>query len=609
LALHLDFSLSTWIPMWKLLLLFFISSSLSSGFAQSQGVNNSSTSQDSFKKLTQISDLKVYVSLFTVFENQLKLGKDNNKLAELYVLHSDFLYKYSAYDSIVNTLHLARGLLDSRKDDKSAEIFLSLSEAFYSKGNYDSLVYWYDQAGKLISTKSPHYGTYLLVGSYKSTFDADYSGSIQKLLEAIPIFEAQSDLPKLALALNSLAFNYEKLEDYLKQREYLLKAIEINEKQGRAIPLISNYNNIGSSYRKEGLLQEAIKYYDLAFDQLKLMESPMLLAQNMTNRANILEKLGDYEQAEKLFLECKRISEEHNITYGVMLTDLNLGNLYRLIRDFPKAYSHLEKGLSVAQEMKLRRETALAFKQLSLLYKDDDNFKQAYEFSEKFHALNDSLVNESVRNKANELMEKYEAEKKENEIIILSKKKLYQQYVIALMVIALILLLFTVHWCRNKQKLTKIKLRLAEKLNEAKEETLKQREKDLLLETIEKAALKEQMIDIVKKINGGDDYEKIGSQLRSIESKQNPWNDMIKKFKLLNPQFVEKLLQSYPQLNQNDLEFCSLIKMNLSTKEIAQILRITDQSVRTRKYRLLKKLELSSETDLDTCFKALNAYN
>jgi DNA-binding CsgD family transcriptional regulator len=175
----------------------------------------------------------------------------------------------------------------------------------------------------------------------------------------------------------------------------------------------------------------------------------------------------------------------------------------------------------------------------------------------------------------------------------------------ALMGVLGIMLLSVVFWWKSKNQLIHIKLALAENLNLVKEEALKLREKDLLQQTMEKVASKEQMQELVKKIKEGNSPEKIKTQVRAIEFKQNPWNDMVEKFKLLNPQFIQKIYKSYPQLTQNDVELCSLIKMNLSTKEIAQILRITDQSVRTKKYRLIKKLNLTKETDLVTWVNTL----
>ncbi|WP_289030680.1 tetratricopeptide repeat protein [uncultured Algoriphagus sp.] len=593
--------------MLEVVLILLISFTYNSDFSDNISIeqNFASTSLDELKVL-QKEDSNEYDTAFFVLEDSFKNNESWLQLVELYKQHTEYLFRENRYDSLTNLLHSTRALLSDSDKNEILENYLSLARAFYLKGNYDSLVYWEVKAGDLIDSKSPLYGRYLLVSSYRSIFDGSYVATIDKTLEALQIFEENNDLSNMGLALNSLAVEYDRLGDYQKQREYLFRSIGVHNQTGDIQNLILNYNNLGSSYEKEGQLEDALKYYDLAFEELKKFNSPRLLAQNLSNRAGIFESLGQYKEAERLFLACKAICEDNQIDYGIMLSDLNLGNLYRLKGQFSKANNHLNDALSLAGEMKLAKETALVYERLAWLNRDRGAFKQAYEFLDRYYTLNDSLVNESVRNTANELMEKFESEKKEKEIITLSRNKLNQQFIIALMGLALVSLLFLVQWWRNKQKITKLELIEAEKLHQVKAEALKQREKDLLEETMEKVVLKEQIKDLVDKVSEDGNYAKIGNQLRRIESKQNPWNDMIEKFKLLNPQFVEKLLQNYPFLNQNDLEFCSLIKMNLSTKDIAQILRITEQSVRTRKYRLHKKIGLSKETDLNSWILSLN---
>ncbi len=55
-----------------------------------------------------------------------------------------------------------------------------------------------------------------------------------------------------------------------------------------------------------------------------------------------------------------------------------------------------------------------------------------------------------------------------------------------------------------------------------------------------------------------------------------------------------KLVSKHPDLNANDLKICSLIRLNLSIKEAANILNISPGSLKTARYRLRKKLKLKS---------------
>jgi DNA-binding CsgD family transcriptional regulator/tetratricopeptide (TPR) repeat protein len=440
----------------------------------------------------------------------------------------------------------------------------------------------------------------LLLKGLESSYNASYSNSIVILLEAAKIFEEKNQSANLAKAYQSLAFDFHQLGDFESQESYLLKQIEIDKALGNSLTLIQAYNNLGVSYNKRDALDKALFYYELAYQELTFLKNPFLTAQNLTNRANIFEKSGDYPTAERLFLACEQLSAQHEITYGVLLSNLNLGNLYRMMEKYSLSESHLNTALSLAKSLKLKKEEALVFERVAWLERDRGAFKKAYEYLFRYYTLNDSLVNESVRNTANELKMKYEAEKKENEIISLSNDKLYQQYFMALMGFVLVVLLLIIYWWKNKNQLVQVKLELSENLIQVKEEVLKLREKDLLQQTMEKVALKEQMQALVKRFKEENSHKNIENQVREIEFKQKPWDDMLEKFKLIHPEFIEKLSKSFPQLTQNEFELCSLIKMNLTTKEIARILRITDQSVRTKKYRLLKKLNLSNETDLVT---------
>ncbi|RXM50621.1 MULTISPECIES: helix-turn-helix transcriptional regulator [unclassified Chryseobacterium] len=72
------------------------------------------------------------------------------------------------------------------------------------------------------------------------------------------------------------------------------------------------------------------------------------------------------------------------------------------------------------------------------------------------------------------------------------------------------------------------------------------------------------------------------------------------KFSKLFPKFNPQLLQINSQLTQSDLEYCALIKLNLSTKEIAQYKNVTVNSVVSKKYRIRKKLSISTNENIYT---------
>jgi DNA-binding CsgD family transcriptional regulator len=62
--------------------------------------------------------------------------------------------------------------------------------------------------------------------------------------------------------------------------------------------------------------------------------------------------------------------------------------------------------------------------------------------------------------------------------------------------------------------------------------------------------------------------------------------------------FFKRLKEEYPQLTPSDLRLCAYLRMNLSSKEIAPLLSISIRGVEERRYRLRKRLNLSTDTNL-----------
>ncbi len=71
-------------------------------------------------------------------------------------------------------------------------------------------------------------------------------------------------------------------------------------------------------------------------------------------------------------------------------------------------------------------------------------------------------------------------------------------------------------------------------------------------------------------------------------------------FEKIYPNFSHSLQKSYPNISANELKLCALIRLNLSSKEIGQLLNITQDSVNKARYRLRKKLGLKSKEDIFT---------
>src|SRR5699024_3543963 len=76
------------------------------------------------------------------------------------------------------------------------------------------------------------------------------------------------------------------------------------------------------------------------------------------------------------------------------------------------------------------------------------------------------------------------------------------------------------------------------------------------------------------------------------------WDDFIKHFEKVNPEFLKALKHRHPKLSKKDIRFLCYVYMNLDTKEICAVFNITPNACRKRKRRLIEKLGLEEKENL-----------
>ena len=78
----------------------------------------------------------------------------------------------------------------------------------------------------------------------------------------------------------------------------------------------------------------------------------------------------------------------------------------------------------------------------------------------------------------------------------------------------------------------------------------------------------------------------------------NDWENFTNHFDKAYNLFTINLKEKFPKLTANDLKICTFLRMNLSTKEIAQLMNISMRGIELSRYRLRKKLNISTEVSL-----------
>ena len=83
------------------------------------------------------------------------------------------------------------------------------------------------------------------------------------------------------------------------------------------------------------------------------------------------------------------------------------------------------------------------------------------------------------------------------------------------------------------------------------------------------------------------------------------WEDFKMYFEKISPNFLKCLSQKHPELTPKDVKYCCYLKMNMSNNDIGHVLGINLESVRTHKYRLKRKLQISKSENLQTYIRSI----
>jgi DNA-directed RNA polymerase specialized sigma24 family protein len=111
--------------------------------------------------------------------------------------------------------------------------------------------------------------------------------------------------------------------------------------------------------------------------------------------------------------------------------------------------------------------------------------------------------------------------------------------------------------------------------------------------------VKDELQQLYKKTGGNHDVKKAIQLVNDIEKNNSNWEQFATHFDEINNDFLKKLKAKFPGLTNTDLKVCAYLQLKLSSKEIAQLMNISVRGVEISRYRLRKKLQLSTEKTLN----------
>ncbi|WP_299438623.1 tetratricopeptide repeat protein [uncultured Aquimarina sp.] len=454
-----------------------------------------------------------------------------------------------------------------------------------------------------------------------------YSKALKYYLDAQNIFLEYNDSLNLSSNYHNIGNVFKFQKEYRKSINVFKKAIAINKKLAIPKKIGDNYNAIGSSYRRINKIDSASYYYEKAYKKYKEAGYEEGVYRVISNKAQILSRQKKYSEALSLQLQYLEFVEKTGIKEAIATAHYNLAQTYNYLEQFNKAIYHVDQSIIIAKKEKIGRRLAVSYKRKSLSYFKMKQFEEALEYYRKYARANDSVFNLQKAKEIREIELQYEFEqqKLQDSIQFVEEKKristiaenqeLKKKWYFTLFLITLILttgvIYYGVRYFRKIRKQSQLRqTKLTSQIEELHTEVSLKKEEvtDLMKETLIHLRTKEKLANDLSKLSDQEE----GTSLKSIiaELKADKLEDtklilLKKNIETLNYEFLKRLRIQHPALTKTDIEVCSFIKLGLSRKEISNLRKTSLDAIKSTRYRLKSKLNLTSKDSLDKYIHSL----
>jgi DNA-binding CsgD family transcriptional regulator len=376
------------------------------------------------------------------------------------------------------------------------------------------------------------------------------------------------------------------------------------------------YNSLGNAYSNINMLDSSEYFHRLALQERLLTGKYIYLPGSYIKVADIELKKGNKEQSRNYYENAFHIADSMGNRQSIVSSLIGIGNWHLYFNKNEKeAEENFLKAKHIASYLSDKSFYLKTLTQLLNLKKKQGKFSEALTYSEEMDRLKDTLASWEKEKITKSLEVQFDVSEKENQLTIVQKEKniaTLTNYILwgtigflILTAVGIILFLRKINR-RDKILLSTQKelQRISEERKRLKELQMQNeiefKESQLSVMAIQMLQKNELMNELKEKLETENHSSK--DNLQKIISKglnhDKEWDDFNKYFESINKNFYEKLQTAYPEISPNDLKICALIKLNLSIKEMASILNISPDSVKTARYRLRKKLQLKTEDNL-----------
>lgn len=426
---------------------------------------------------------------------------------------------------------------------------------------------------------------------------------------------------------------------YCRLRDYT-KAFEINDKATSLSKIYQDSTRLAACYNNRGIIHYSLNEFKTA-EQLfrnalqinRRIGDVKAVAANLNNMC-LYE--GDINEKLNLIQEAIIINKNMNATWALAENYNNMGKQYYFAKQYPKALEALTKAREAADESAAKELICDNYEYSSWVYSAMKQYDKAYECLLQLYNMSIELQNDQkLRSVEQELSEKRvlnlqkETALKEQayEIEILKRNTFILIAVLALLVLVAI---FLPRWIKRRKDLQLVETRyqLEQSEREVAELKVKQHEQTLLNIEGELEATRQEVTSFAMFLRSRNELlDKIREQIKegykmdaaNIQphlKKVNAFisqhqvgnedtNVMLMNIEQKNADFLKRLLAKHPNLTQGERYLATLLRVNLSTKEISLLTGAIPKTINMNRYRLRKSLELQTDEDITTYLQGI----
>ncbi|SHG75321.1 tetratricopeptide repeat protein [Winogradskyella jejuensis] len=509
-------------------------------------------------------------------------------------------------DSIADALKLQ--IEEATSDTLRINLKLDLSGrvALFNMDEAIAIVKDVEEDIKNIDKNSSFYkktkGTVLRSLANAETTKENWANALDYQFQTVKHYIKINDSIGLGIAYTGLSSIYLKLEDLLASEKYIRKALKIQKYNSTPDQYAYSYIKLGHIYFAKKELDSAV----IAFNKAKKIDTTKQRALIVeSNLSSVYKAQNKYEKVLEINKRTLKLTNpkdfnDMGVRYG------NLAHTYGLLEDWNNALKAVDSCIYFYESIGKKRQLELAYNFKADCLHNLGRYKEAYNAQAIYKIYSDSVNNLEEHKRITKLDLNYKFNK-EREIADLklqneaSKKQLY----LVLLVVALLSGALIIFFIRKNTK-QKLSLKEAEKLNA--DLALANRETELKKVVIENSLKEEvikQTIDEVKNVIAINDKTEREQALKSIrasllseQSSQKTTSTLQSYLDKTSIDFKVLLDSEFSQLNANEKQLLSLMKLDLNATEISKLTNTTVAAVKSSRYRIRKKLNLDSKADI-----------